>query len=82
MKFKSLISALIAISLVFTLAFSLYTPAVAAFDGKLRFGSDGKFKILVFADCQDDNSPYQKMIDLMSDALDNEKPDVVVFYGR
>ncbi len=81
MKIKSLISALLVISLVFTIGFSLYTPAVSAFDGKLRFDSGGKFKILVFADCQDDDSPYQKMIDLMSDALDNEKPDLVVFTG-
>ena len=81
MKIKKLISSLLVLSFVFILTFSLNTPASAAFDGKLRFDSDGKFKILVFADCQDDNSPYQKMIDLMSDALDNEKPDVVVFTG-
>lgn len=81
MKIKKLISLSVVLSLVFTVAFSLYTPANAAFDGKLRFDSDGKFKILVFADCQDDDSPYQKMIDLINDALDNEKPDLVVFTG-
>lgn len=81
MKIKKLISFMLVISLVFTMAFSLHTPASAEFDGKLRFGSDGKFKILVFADCQDDDSPYQKMIDLINDALDNEKPDMVVFTG-
>ncbi len=81
MKIKRLISSLLVLSLVFTLTFSLHIPAGAAFDGKLRFDSDGKFKILVFADCQDDDSPYQKMIDLMCDALDNEKPDFVVFTG-
>ena len=53
MKIKSLISALLVISLVFTIAFSLYTPAVSAFDGKLRFDSDGKFKILQISDIQD-----------------------------
>ena len=81
MKNKRLIASLIVISLVFTLVFSLCIPTNAGFDGNLRFGSDGKFKILVFADCQDDDSPYQKMIDLMSDALDNERPELVVFTG-
>ena len=81
MKIKRLISTLLIIALVFSLALSFYIPSGAAFAGKLRFNTDGKFKILVFADCQDDNSPYQKMIDLMSDALDNEKPDFVVFTG-
>lgn len=81
MKIKKFISLMLILSVVASLTLSLYTPASAGFDGKLRFNDDGKFKILVFADCQDDDSPYQKMIDLMSDALDNEKPDVVVFTG-
>lgn len=81
MKTRKSISFMLALTLVFTVVLSLYIPATAQFDGKLRFNADGKFKILVFADCQDDDSPYQKMIDLMSDALDNEKPDVVVFTG-
>lgn len=81
MKIKKFISVMLILSVVASLTLSLYTPASAEFDGKLRFNEDGKFKILVFADCQDDDSPYQKMIDFMCDALDNEKPDVVVFTG-
>ncbi len=81
MKTKRLLSVLLTVSIVFTLACSVYTPVASAADATLRFGQDGKFKILVFADCQDDENPYQKMIDLMTDALDNEKPDMVVFTG-
>ena len=81
MKTKRLLSVLFAVAIVFTLVCSVYTPVASAADTTLRFGQDGKFKILVFADCQDDDSPYQKMIELIEDALDNEKPDVVVFTG-
>lgn len=81
MKTKRLISIFLISAIIFTLSFSLYSPAAGAADTTLRFGSDGKFKIVVFADCQDDDKPYQKMIELMEDALDNEKPDVVVFTG-
>lgn len=81
MKAKRLLSVLLILSIVFTLMCSVYTPVASAADTTLRFGQDGKFKILVFADCQDDDSPYRKMIELIEDALDNEKPDVVVFTG-
>lgn len=80
MKTKKLLSALLVLTIIFSFACSQYTPASAAGD-TLRFGQDGKFKILVFADCQDDDSPYRKMIELIEDALDNEKPDLVVFTG-
>ncbi len=50
-------------------------------DTKLRFNSDGKFKIVVFADCQDDGDPNKTMLSMINDALDTEKPDVVAFTG-
>lgn len=61
--------------------FSCMVYSSSAESDVLRFNSDGKFKIVVFADCQDDESPYQEMIDFMGFALDNEKPDLVVFTG-
>ncbi len=48
---------------------------------QLSFNSDGKFKIVVFADCQDDATPVQSMIELIENALDRENPDLVVFTG-
>lgn len=76
--FKKITALFLVIFFVFSLC-SLVPQA--ADETKLRFNSDGKFKILVFADCQDDNSPHQKMIDLISYSLDAEQPDFVVFTG-
>ncbi len=47
----------------------------------MRFRSDGTFKIVVFADTQDDESPHSEMIQYIGQALDYEKPDMVVFTG-
>lgn len=61
-----------------------FSSAFAAFDdesGKLVFNEDSKFKIVVFADTQDDFFPDQRMIDMINYALDTEKPDLVVFTG-
>ncbi|MCR4615566.1 MAG: InlB B-repeat-containing protein [Clostridiales bacterium] len=54
--------------------------AESAPDYTLKF-KNGKFKILVLADCQDDASPDPKMITMIGKALDYEKPDIVVFLG-
>ena len=76
---KKCLSMLLSLALVFGVsAFSFSTEAA---DTTLRFGSDGKFKIVVFADCQDDESPHQEMIDFMDFALTVEQPDLVVFTG-
>ncbi len=75
---KRILSVLLTFALIIPLG-SLLPSAES--DTKLRFGSDGKFKIVVFADCQDGADPNEKMIDLMNDALDTEKPDLVAFTG-
>lgn len=59
----------------------MFSQSASGFDGTLRFNSDGSFKILVFADCQDTDNPYQKMLDFMAFALEYEHPDFVVFTG-
>ena len=43
--------------------------------------NDGKLKIVVFADCQDDVFADGRMIAMMNQALDDEQPDLVVFTG-
>jgi predicted MPP superfamily phosphohydrolase len=58
-----------------------YTNINATSNKTLKFNSDGNFKIVVFADCQDDSIPYFEMIQLMEYALDTEKPDLVLFTG-
>lgn len=77
--FKKSLCVLLSLVLLFGLSGAALTADAA--DITLRFGSDGKFKIVVFADCQDDDSPYQKMIDFMDFALTVEQPDLVVFTG-
>ena len=76
---KKCLSVLLSLALVFGV--SAFSFSAEAADTTLRFGSDGKFKIVVFADCQDDDSPHQEMIDFMDYALTVEQPDLVVFTG-
>jgi 3',5'-cyclic AMP phosphodiesterase CpdA len=47
----------------------------------LRFGKDGKFKIVQFNDTQDDEHIDRRTIELMSKVLDAEQPDFVVLNG-
>lgn len=48
---------------------------------ELKFKSDGTFKIVQFADCQDGPSIDFRAVKLMNEILDYEKPDLVVFTG-
>lgn len=48
---------------------------------ELFFTPNGKFKILVLADCQDNEKPNLRMIKYINFLLDTEKPDLVVFLG-
>ncbi len=77
--YRPAISTLLVLFFIFTAA----SPAYASITLKntLKFNNDGKFKIVQFADCQDDALPRQAMIKMMAAALDAEKPDLVVFTG-
>lgn len=48
---------------------------------ELCFNKNGKFKLLVLADCQDNEKPNKRMIKYINFLLDEEKPDLVVFLG-
>ncbi len=48
---------------------------------ELKFGSDGKFKIMIFADLQDDDPIKETTIQLMNECLDKAEPDLVVYLG-
>ena len=77
-RIKKILSVVLSVAL----AASCFALSASAEDSeKLRFGSDGKFKIVVFADTQDDETPQRKMIQFMGQALDREQPDLVVFTG-
>lgn len=75
---------LLAIVLSSLLIFSCGISALAAYEPAtktLRFNEDGKFTIMQFADCQDDDEVAPAMIAFMNEALDEVKPDLVVFTG-
>ncbi|MDN5727842.1 MAG: metallophosphoesterase family protein [Propionibacteriales bacterium] len=48
---------------------------------KLKFGSDGRFKIIQFNDTQDDEQTDRRTVELMERALDEEQPNFVVING-
>lgn len=73
-------------TLVVTLAFLMTFTALSVFAGAesetvLQFGSDGKFEIMIFADIQDDYPVEETTLQVMNEALDKYKPDMVVYLG-
>lgn len=47
----------------------------------LKFGRDGKFKIVQFNDTQDDEKIDRRTLELMRAVLDDERPDLVILNG-
>ena len=76
------ITALIVSMALFLTVFAASLPAFAlAADDALRFGSDGSFTILQFTDTQDTQNPSPNLRTFIQKALDEAKPDLVVFTG-
>ena len=50
-------------------------------DNAVRFGEDGKLKILIVADTQDTEKPQAAMLKLLNASLDSADPDLVIFLG-
>jgi len=48
---------------------------------RLRFGRDGRFKIVQFNDTQDDEKIDRRTLELMRAVLDDERPDLVILNG-
>ncbi len=78
-KFKKLLA--MALSLVMLATFCAVPMTASAEDTNLKFGTDGKFKIVVFSDVQDQYPVHQRVIRIMEQAIEREKPDLVVFNG-
>lgn len=47
----------------------------------LRFGENGKFKLLVFTDIHETNRPFRDTIALIERSLDAVQPDLVIYLG-
>ena len=58
-------------------------PVFASAEGEktLQFDSDGKFKIMIFADVQDFDPLVETTVQLMNECLDKAEPDLVVYLG-
>ncbi|MBR6702235.1 MAG: metallophosphoesterase, partial [Clostridia bacterium] len=74
---KKITAAAAALILIFTLSFGVYS---AGTDKELKF-SDGKFKILVLSDTQDDHHPAPDMLNLVKKSIEETNPDLIVFTG-
>jgi len=78
-KFKKLVAMVLSLAILAT--FCAVPMTASAEDKNLKFGDDGKFKIVVFSDVQVQYPAHQRLITIMEQALEREKPDLVVFNG-
>lgn len=75
---KKVLSVFMAVLMAFS-CFAICSSAESS--DVMHFNSNGKFKIVVFADTQDTDNPNQTMMKFINYALDTEQPDMVVFTG-
>lgn len=80
MKLTKRALAVVLAVIMLTAAFSA-AYSVSASDYSLRFNDDGKFRIMIFADSQDDENLEETTAQLMKEALAAHSPDLVVFLG-
>jgi len=82
MKIGKKITALMVSAAILLTVFAAGLQAFAQSAGEaLRFGSDGSFTILQFTDTQDTQNPSPNLLNFIRRALDEAKPDLVVFTG-
>ncbi len=83
-KFRKILATVLALSMLATFCAVPLTASAVASDGDLKFNADGKFKIVVFSDVQEntqDTHGIAKVVDMMEKAIVREQPDFVVFTG-
>ena len=77
-KFKKVMAMVLSLALLAT--FCAVPMTASAEDTNLKF-ADKKFKILIFADTQDQYPVYASLLNRMRLAIEKEQPDLVVFTG-
>lgn len=80
-KLKKVLAAALSLTMAFSLSATAFAENNTETPEKLKFNDDGKFKIVVFADTQDNCFMDGRLTKMMGDALDAEKPDLVIFTG-
>lgn len=76
---KKTLSLILTLVMVFSLC--ICSSAEAGSESALRFGDDGKFKIMQINDTQDTHNMNKRTIKLIKKAIETEKPDLVVVAG-
>ncbi|MDD6275895.1 MAG: metallophosphoesterase, partial [Clostridia bacterium] len=79
---KKVLSVILSIIMIALMA----VPAFAAdqsinVDDAFKFNSDGKFKIMMLNDCQDTILKDKMQYQYVSKAIEEQKPDLIVFAG-
>ena len=72
---------LLAVVLTMVVVMPVMPVLAADTDVTLKFRDDGTFKIMLFADPQDDENLEETTTALMCEALDKYQPDLVVYLG-
>ncbi|MEE1321546.1 MAG: metallophosphoesterase [Acutalibacteraceae bacterium] len=80
MKLTKKALAVVLAIIMLTATFAI-TASASISDCILKFNNDGKFRIMIFADSQDDETLEETTAQLMKEALAAHNPDLVVFLG-
>ena len=79
--FLKVIALVMTAAMLFSLTVSAAEDYTTKSDIELQFGDDGNFRIMQFADCQDDMFPAPGMLQMIETAIEKYEPDLVVFTG-
>ena len=79
--FLKVIALVMTAAMLFSLTVSAAEDYTTKSDIELQFGDDGNFRIIQFADCQDDMFPAPGMLQMIETAIEKYEPDLVVFTG-
>ncbi|MBR6510143.1 MAG: metallophosphoesterase [Clostridia bacterium] len=77
-KFKKLLAFVLTFAMLGS--FFAVPMTASAEQTPLKF-KDGKFKVVIFSDVQDQYPVHQRVLNIMKQAIERENPDLVVFLG-
>lgn len=77
-NFRKVFCVLISVIMICSL---LPIASFAEGDAALKFNPDGKFKIMMFADIQDNEDVEETTLQLMAEAIEKYQPDLCVYLG-
>lgn len=78
---KRIFSLMLAFAIILTIAPWPGLDVRASYTGSFQFNADGKFTVMQIADTQDNENTYQRVINVIANAVGRYQPDLVVFTG-